>query len=280
MSTELAKRIKAAVEESIKDRNRYTDWMTAELTKALKQTQNQVAGAILKYRSLGSLPDNKLAALNGLEKVQQEIGAIVKQLQREQNLIFKQGSLKACRLGISHGIGELVKAKLPFYQNMQATEIDKLTTRVFSQLDTNALDFLVRYNLTLTGDVQRELTDGIKRVLLQGIMDGRGTDEIVRNLGSVVLDKESFRQAGTRVFSKAQYRMEMIARTEIIRAHSMGRLKFHQSIGVKELEWLAMADERSCPVCGGYDGQVFPIDKFPAQPAHPMCRCVNLPVIS
>jgi len=104
--------------------------------------------------------------------------------------------------------------------------IDKLATKVFSFVDTNALEFMAQYNLTLAGDVQRELSDGIKRVILQGIVQGKGTDDIVLDLGHVVIYKDLFRQAGTRVFSKAQYRMEMIARTEVLRAHNMGRLKF------------------------------------------------------
>ena len=51
--SELAERIKAAVAESVKDRNRYTDRMTAELTLTLKlkQTQEHIAKAILRYRS-------------------------------------------------------------------------------------------------------------------------------------------------------------------------------------------------------------------------------------
>ena len=87
-------------------------------------------------------------------------------------------------------------------------------------------------------------------------------------------------QAGTKVFSKAQYRMEMIARTEVLRAHNMGRLKFHQHVEIKNLEWMTMGDERTCTVCGPLDGKTFPIDKFPGQPAHPFCRCINLPVLS
>lgn len=85
-------------------------------------------------------------------------------------------------------------------------------------------------------------------------------------MGKVIIDKDSFRQAGSRVFSKAQYRIEMIARTEVLRAHNMGRLKFHERVGIQKLEWLAMEDERMCPVCGGLDGKTFPIDKFPSNP--------------
>jgi SPP1 gp7 family putative phage head morphogenesis protein len=146
-------------------------------------------------------------------------------------------------------------------------------------VDTNALDFMAQYNLTLAGDVQRELSDGIKRVIMQGIVQGKGTDDIVRDLGHVVIYKDSFRQAGTRVFSKAQYRMEMIARTEVLRAHNMGRIKFHQQVGIEKLEWMTMDDERTCPVCGPLDGKKYSIDKFPQQPAHPLCRCCVLPII-
>ena len=78
----------------------------------------------------------------------------------------------------------------------------------------------------------------------------------MRDLGEVIEDKESFRHAGSKVFTKAQYRMEMIARTEVLRAHNQGRIKFHQQVGVQKLEWLAMEDERMCPVCGGLDGKV------------------------
>src|SRR5690606_40821787 len=41
---------------------------------------------------------------------------------------------------------------------------------------------------------------------IYGIATGKGADDIVRDLGKVIVDKDSFRQAGTRVFSKAQYR--------------------------------------------------------------------------
>ncbi|MGB5156581.1 MAG: minor capsid protein, partial [Desulfobacterales bacterium] len=141
-------------------------------------------------------------------------------------------------------------------------------------------DFMAQYNITLAGDVHRELSDGIKRVIMQAIVEGKGTDDIVRDLGKVVIYKDSFKQAGTKVFSKAQYRMEMIARTEVLRAHNMGRLKFHQHVGIEKLEWMTMGDERTCPVCGPLNGKTFLIDKFPGQPAHPFCRCSNLPVLS
>ena len=70
MPSDLKQRIQAATLKSLTARNRYNDQVTAQLTQALKQAEDEVARAILQYRSLGSLPDNKLAALKGLEKLQ------------------------------------------------------------------------------------------------------------------------------------------------------------------------------------------------------------------
>lgn len=280
MPSDLKERIQAATLKSLKSRNRYNDSITAQLTQSLNKAEQEVAQAILKYRSLGSLPDNKLAALKGLEKLQGELDDVLRQLKRDQTLVFRKGTKDAFKGGIAQGITELTSASLPFYADLKPDGIDKLATKVLTIVDTNALDFMTQYNLTLAGDVNRELADGIKRVIMQGIIEGKGTDEIVRDLGRVVIYKDFFKQAGTKVFSKAQYRMEMIARTEVLRAHNMGRIKFHQHVGIEKLEWMTMGDERTCPVCGPLNGKTFPIDKFPGQPAHPFCRCTNLPVLS
>ncbi len=278
--SDLAQKIRAVTIKALADRNRYSDKVTVDLSRVLNKAEEDVAKAILKYRSLGSLSENKLAALKGLEKLKAEIKEIGKKLNMEQSLIFRQATNKSFKLGISGGIKEFVHSALPFYKDLNPDGIERLATKVFSIINTNGLDFMLNYNLTLAGDVQRELTDSIQRTILNGIITGKGTDDIVRDLGKVVLDKDSFRQAGSKTFSKAQYRMEMIARTEIIRAHNMGRQKFHQQVGVKKLEWLAMGDERMCPVCKKLNGKVFPVDKFPPQPSHPHCRCVQIPVIS
>lgn len=276
MPSDLKTRIQVATLKSLKARDRYTDQMTASLTQTLKQAEGEVKAAIGRYGDPASLPKNKLAGLWGLEKLQTEIDEAMKRLKREQTLAFRRSTKESFLNGVAGGIGELADAALPFYADLTPGGIDNLATKVFQIVDTDALDFLTQYNLTLAGDIHRELSDGIKRTLLSGIATGKGAGDIVRDLGEVIVDKESFRQAGTKVFSKAQYRMEMIARTEVLRAHNMGRLKFHERVGVQRLEWLAMDDERMCPICGGLDSKTFPIDKFPQQPAHPHCRCTNV----
>ena len=104
MPSDLKQRIQAATLKSLTARNRYNDQVTAQLTQALKQAEDEVARAILQYRSLGSLPDNKLAALKGLEKLQLELDVTMKRLKREQTLVYRKStkeSLSTITLPIS-----------------------------------------------------------------------------------------------------------------------------------------------------------------------------------
>ncbi|MCL5105431.1 MAG: minor capsid protein, partial [Armatimonadetes bacterium] len=254
----------------------YTEQVVFQLTGVLKSAQEQVHKALLAYRDVGSLPDNKLAAVNGLDKLDAQIQDAMRTLRKDQSLMFKKSSRAAFRSGIYRGIEEFASAQMPFYRDLTPDGIDKLTTSVFTLIDTDALDFMTNYNLVLVGDVSRELESGIRRTILSGITTGKGVRDIVRDMGMVVEDKESFRNTGSKVFSKAQYRMEMIARTEVLRAHNQGRIKFHKEVGVQKLEWMTMEDERMCPVCGALDGKVFDIDRFPSQPRHPNCRCLSI----
>ncbi|HEY3415704.1 MAG TPA: minor capsid protein, partial [Armatimonadota bacterium] len=276
-ATSQHEQIRQAVAQSLDARNRYVEQVMNDLTDELASAREQVGTAILRYKSLGSLPDNKLAGLKGLERLDTEIKGIMSELKRTHTVRCRTEAKAAFRLGIYHGIEEFATAQLPVYRDLTPDGLEKLTTRAFQTVDTDALDFLANYTTTLAGDVNRETTDGIMRTIRGAIATGKGVDDIVRDLGEVVKDQESFRHAGSKVFSKAQYRMEVIARTEVLRAHNLGKLKFHQAVGIQRLEWFTMEDERVCPVCGPRDGQQYPIDQFPAQPAHPQCRCGHNP---
>jgi len=271
-----AEAIRRAAEKSVRARNLYTEQTVVELTAMLADAEDQVRRAILRYKSLGSLPDNKLAAIKGLKKLQADIREATSRLHREQTLLFRKTAKASFRQGIYRGIDEFAVAQLPFYRDLTPKGINKLATRVFTLVDTDALDFMTNYNLVLAGDVHRELADGIKRTVMNGIATGKGVEDIARDLGRVVKAPESFRHAGSKVYTKAQYRMEVIARTEVLRAHNQGRIKFHDQVGVRKLEWMTMEDEQVCPICGPLDGKVFDTDRFPQQPAHPNCRCTSV----
>jgi hypothetical protein len=80
-------------------------------------------------------------------------------------------------------------------------------------------------------------------------------------------------------------RAYMIANTEMKRALSVGAMDNYQSLGVAEMEWMALDP---CEICAEFDGEQRPIgESFGADrdgedvmnpPAHPNCRCIISPV--
>lgn len=268
--------IRQATLRALKARDQYSDTVAAGLTGTLLEAQQAVDRALLRYKGIGSLPDNKLAAMKGLDLLNGEIADVMSQMKRQHTLAWKGATKQSFQQGIFGGIAEFAAAQFPGYRDLKPDRMDYVAGKAFQIMDTDALDFLTEYNLVLAGDVGREVEGGIKRTLMGGIATGKSAAQIAEDMGSVVLDKESFRRAGGRVWPTAQQRMETIARTEILRAHNQGRIKFHQRVGVQKLEWLAVGDERMCAICGGLDGRVYPTDQFPQQPAHPNCRCTNV----
>lgn len=77
-------------------------------------------------------------------------------------------------------------------------------------------------------------------------------------------------------------RAEVIARTEIIRAHAEGSLDSMKSLGVETVgaivEFSTAGDGRVCSECDELEGQEFSIDDARGIiPVHPNCRCAWLP---
>lgn len=54
-------------------------------------------------------------------------------------------------------------------------------------------------------------------------------------------------------------------------------IKGFKDMGVKEVQWIAADDEKTCPTCGARDNQIYKIDKIPPKP-HYGCRCYIVPV--
>lgn len=79
-------------------------------------------------------------------------------------------------------------------------------------------------------------------------------------------------------------RADVIARTEIIRAHAEGQLDAFEKLGVTELgvevEWSTARDERVCPECEDMEGKIFAVeDAHDMIPLHPQCRCAFIPYL-
>ena len=77
-------------------------------------------------------------------------------------------------------------------------------------------------------------------------------------------------------------RAEVIARTEIIRAHAEGQLNAFDEMGVEEIgvmvEWSTAGDDRVCQECQPMEGVILRVaEAHNMIPRHPNCRCSFIP---
>lgn len=57
-----------------------------------------------------------------------------------------------------------------------------------------------------------------------------------------------------------------------IRSHDRATVEAFHALGVKNVQWHAQNDRKTCSECDSLDGAIFPIDEVPDKP-HPNCRC-------
>ncbi|WP_088187550.1 minor capsid protein [Desulfosporosinus sp. FKA] len=74
-----------------------------------------------------------------------------------------------------------------------------------------------------------------------------------------------------------EWRLNMIARTEMAYAFNTANLKYQAEAGYTRFRSEAVVDNRTCPICLSKNGGIFDLnDEQP--PYHPNCRCIWLPV--
>jgi len=273
LALDQAEKIKQAVEQSFSARDLYVEKQAAAMVASLREAEKRVKADLLRYADLGALtPGQKINRVR-LTALQERIDQSIKALKVEQTTLLKQAAREAHFDGMAQGALELKVHGLPGYDALNHESAKRLAKDAFSLMDKSALDFMVRFNVQLAGQVSSELLDGIKNSIVVGIAAGKSIPQVARDIGSVILDKEAFRKAGKTVFATAQKRIELIVRTETLRAHNQGRLKFYDTVGVRQVRWMVAHDERLCPICLDLNGKVFAVDKTPPIPRHPGCRC-------
>lgn len=154
---------------------------------------------------------------------------------------------------------------------MHLDRVGLLYTRVYSDLRgiTQAMDTM------------------ISRILAQGMADGDGPALLARKLVTAIeggdLGKLGLTDTLGR-FVPASRRAEILARTEIIRAHHLATIQEYRNWGVEGIvvkgEWRTAGDDRVCPQCAALEGKIFTLDEIePLIPLHRLCRCIALPYI-
>ena len=268
-------KILTATKKSIRKRDLYSEKTIGKLTDALDSFEDNVKSNILRYEKigLGDLREGQTIHLKALKQLESDIGKLGTELKGQQSLIMQEAVKHSYKAATYDGIDALVAGKLPFYADLTNDGIAQVSKSIFQLVDKNALDFLANFQTSLAGEVTKDLTGKIMTQIQIGIASGEDVTSIVRNLGKVIKNRDAFAQAGATTFKNVQTRMRMIARTEVIRAHNAGNIKFYDRIGIKKYVWNSVLDERtpSGGICEQRDGQVFVVNKDPAPPEHPNC---------
>jgi len=136
----------------------------------------------------------------------------------------------------------------------------------FLGYDQEAIDFLRENNTLIAKRLSREIAEAVNREIMEAIMRRESVEQA--------------RERVRRVFTREKWRAETIARTELIRAATEGRLRAYRKGGLKKVNWVVAPDERTCPVCLANAAEnPWPIEKAMGKiPAHPNCRCTFVPV--
>lgn len=139
--------------------------------------------------------------------------------------------------------------RLALNQPVSVEKVEVLASRVYTELE----------------GVTDAMAQTMTRTLTDGLVQGKSPRDIGRDLAA-------------NVDGIGRQRGELIAQTEIIRAHSEGQLTALEMLGVEEVgvmvEWIATPDAKTCPACRAMEGVVLKISEARGRiPLHPRCRC-------
>lgn len=128
----------------------------------------------------------------------------------------------------------------------------------------------------------------ISRILAQGMADGENPRILAQKIIAVIngdgVDRLGITDTLGR-FIPAERRAEILARTEIIRAHHLGTIQEYRNWGIEgvfvQAEFKTAGDNRVCSKCEELaKGSPYTLDQIEKMiPAHPACRCVALPYV-
>ena len=153
---------------------------------------------------------------------------------------------------------------------------------VFNDACKYGLKATQEYNFELITNVSNGLIDSIRHHIFRGIAEGQSIHEVAR-----AITDSGLKPIEGKTLSAYQ-RASLIARTEIARSMTTGRLQSYANYGVEKVKILTAGDDNVCPICleaaHVFNGEkthenivgerVYDLDKASdLVPFHPACRC-------
>jgi len=135
----------------------------------------------------------------------------------------------------------------------------------------DALDWIKGYVPKLVGVLEEDILRKVRDEVTAGMAQGKTADEVTAAV-----------EAHVNGFAK--HRVETIARTESMRAYSMGAvITLRQTPDASGVEYCSILDDRTTMECQERDGMRLRIDDprviYNTPPLHPNCRSVLIPIL-
>jgi len=154
-------------------------------------------------------------------------------------------------------------------------------------LNIDVLELLYTRTFTELKGITAQMGQQISRILAQGFIDKESPAMLAKKLVAAINGKGVGDLAITDTigrFIPAKRRAEILARTEIVRAHHLAMIEEYKRWGIKgvtvKAEWVTAGDDRVCQKCANNEGKIFTLDEIRGLiPFHPLCRCICLPVV-
>jgi len=134
--------------------------------------------------------------------------------------------------------------------------------------------------------VTASMDSQLSRILAQGMADGDGPRDMARKLVNTIQGPTGELGITDKLgrFIPAKRRAEIIARTEVIRAHHAATIQEYRNYAVAgvrvQAEFATAGDGRVCPKCASLQGKIYTLDEIENLiPVHPQCRCIALPTM-
>ena len=189
--------------KSYQSRNLYTEQQVSRMVNILKKGELSIKSQLIKYSEIGDLTPGQKVFQSRLKGLQSDLTKTIRQVQKDQTLLITTATKSSFQSGVKDGISELKNAKFPRWDVLNSKTQEQLAKNVLSLIDRNALDFMVRFNIQLVGNVHKQLLNGIKQGISLGIIKGDSIATISKGLGSIIIDPATFRRAGKTVFKTA-----------------------------------------------------------------------------
>lgn len=262
-----------------------------EIDKEIKAFYAQYAGenGVSLHEATKALTGKELSQTIGVEKytAMAKAGQDVKGL----GLKARVSRLDALKFQINEHINALGKAESAhltkflgatyedtYYKNVFEVFKGQGVGSSFSQLDERKIKIALNKPWSVPEDNfssriwdnKARLQATLDQELTRATITGRNVEEVVKDVAKTM--------------DTSLYNASRLVQTEEAHMANMARDECYQEMGVEQYQIVCTLDERTCPICGDFDGKVFNnadrVEGVNSPPFHPNCRCTDSPYYS